>query len=75
MCDTSDELEDMATEANILTHLLCFVCERHFEQQSESPIEDVDVWSHDVARRAIRAGWRFADRKVYCPGCWKEKAT
>ena len=46
-------------EANILTHLLCYRCERHFEQHSESTITDVDLWSRDAATRAMQAGWRF----------------
>jgi hypothetical protein len=69
----SDELEAIATEANVLTHLLCFICERHFEQFSEATTADVDAWSHDVAARALRAGWRFRDGKIYCPGCWSTR--
>ena len=69
----SGELESIATEASVLTDLLCYECERHFEQASESTIEDVDAWSHDVAARAMHAGWHFADRKIYCPACWSRR--
>jgi len=70
----ADELESMASEADILTHLLYYQCERHFEQASESEIQDVEAWSLDAARRAMRAGWHFAASKIYCPACWKRRA-
>ena len=69
------ELSAIALEADILTHLLCYRCERHFEQHSESTIADVDLWSHDVATRAMRAGWRFADRRILCPECFSRSSA
>ena len=64
------ELAAIDLEANILTHLLCYRCERHFEQQSESSIADIDGWSRDAATRAMETGWRFADREIVCPDCF-----
>ena len=65
----SAELEGMDLDANILTHLLCYKCERHFEQFSESKIEDVHHWSRDVSIRAMQAGRHFVDCEILCPDC------
>ena len=67
------ELESIALDADILTHLLCYRCERHFEQHSESDISDVGRWSHEAATRAVRAGWRYLEREVVCPDCLARK--
>ena len=67
------ELEAIALDADILTHLLCYRCERHFEQHSEGSISDVDLWSHDAAARAMRVGWRYLEREVVCPDCLAPK--
>ena len=69
------ELTAIDLEANILTHLLCYRCERHFEQHSESTITDVDSWSRDAATRAMQAGWRFVAPQALCPTCFAHFAV
>ena len=69
------ELDLMDLDANILTHLLCYKCELHFEEFSESQTENVHLWSRDVATRAMQAGWRYVDRQIICYDCFTKSTV
>lgn len=38
------------------------------------PADAHELWTFQVAARAMNDGWRWKSRTVYCPSCWSERA-